>query len=168
MATGFTLGRVEGVEEVHAALAKFAPELYDELKSKMRNAAEQIASAIDSAVPGSPPMSGFNHYGRTSWNAGKGPAIAVEETASMPYAGDWPVYRVMLTGAATVMTDIAGAGGGGMSPSGANMIGVLNQREGNASRWVWPVAKAAQGKVQSAMSAAADKAAETTTNKIKA
>jgi len=60
-------------------------------------------------------------------------------------------------GYASAVADIAGAGGRGSSLSGANMIDVLNSRVGRASRWVWPTAKAHEGRVVRKMESACEK-----------
>ena len=166
MADGFYIGQVEGVQEVLNALDQFAPELHESLVSGMGNAANAIAGAVESALPGEPPTRGFNHYGRTGWNSNRGGAEAIEEPGGMPgTSGDWPVYRIALTGAAGQIADIAGAGGRGSSIQGQAMIAAL-RRHGDPSRWVWPTAKGATGKMVSAMEAACDKAEDATTAKL--
>jgi len=165
MAEGVYIGDVTGVPEVLAALEKFGPDLHAELIAQMRNTASSVASAIDGALGSDAPISGMGHYGATGWYSNRGSAEAVEETGSMPYAGDWPIYRVMLTGVAGPMADIAGRGGRGNSIQGQAMIAALN-RHGQPSRWVWQVAKGSEGRMTASMSSAADKAADTTSAKI--
>lgn len=156
---GFRLGKIKGTDDAIAALDRLKPDLYAALVEKMKAEAEATAKAIDSALPRSAPMSGFDgHSGRTSW-ANKGSAYThAEHTAVTTGHGnaDWPVYRIGLGGYASSVADIAGAGGGGSSAQGGNMIDVLNARNGRASRWVWPVAEKHQGAIEDKMQLACD------------
>lgn len=145
---GFYIGNVEGLEEVYAALEKFKPDLQKALVEKMEAEANALVQAIDGATPGVAPMSGFEHSGRTSW-ARRGHAYVKPGAPKVGAGGkEWPVFKVAMGGYATAVADIAGAGSSGHTASGQNMIGVLNSRLGRASRWVWPTAKAAVGRIE--------------------
>lgn len=160
-----SVGYVKGVPEAIAALEQFVPDLHDDITDEMKSVADDMAAQVEGNMPGDAPMSGFNHEGRTSWS-NRGGASAQEVEGWVAGAGDWPVYKIVLSGPAACMTDIAGAGSRGMTPEGANMTSVLNSRFGRASRWVWPVAKANMGKVENAMSDAADAASEQASAKM--
>ena len=154
---GFRVGKVTGTKEVAAALDDMPADLYAEICDMMKSEADAVAGGIDSAMPGSAPLSGFEHGGRTSWG-NRGSARTYRESSRVAgNAREWPVYRIALGGYSSAVTDIAGAGSGGKTLQGQAMISALNARSRSASRWVWPVAKAHEPRIQARMEAAADK-----------
>ena len=163
---GFELdiGKVTGVRETMAALDQLRPELHEEMEGVVNSAGKGLADAVNANIPGDPPMSGFDHGGRTSW--GRRGSAKVDEGSGSRSDNEWPVFKVVLTGAASSMTDIAGAAGGGDTDSGRQMTAVLNARNGGASRWVWPAALSFENRIESAMEDAAESAADTVSDKI--
>lgn len=150
----FQFGKMQGVAETLSALEEMRPGLHDELVKKVDSAAKDIAAAVDAAVPGDAPMSGMDdHDGRTGWRVGRGGAFAARYDKTKVSDAEWPVYRVGMSGAASVMSDIAASGN---TRSGEEMVAVLN-RVGSASRWVWPTGKANVSKIVGRMQAAVDK-----------
>lgn len=154
---GFRLGKVQGLDQVIKTLDSLKPELYDAITERVQGAAEEVAKSVDRSMPNDAPMSGFKHSGRTSWDAKGSASAEAENTTIGSNDVDWPVYRIVLGGYASAVTDIAGAGSGGSTGSGVNMIDVLNSRFGRASRWVWPVAQRHERRIVMEMQTACDK-----------
>ena len=147
----FQFGKMQGVAETLGVLEDMRPDLHEQLVKKVDAAAKEIAAAVDAAVPADPPMSGYEHDGRTGWATGRGEAYAAPYNKG-PRGEEWPIYRVGMTGAGSVMADIAASGN---TRSGEEMVAVLN-RVGQASRWVWPTGKANVNRIVSRMQNAAD------------
>lgn len=148
----FQFGKWQGVEETLNALDGMVPELHEQLVKKVDAAAKEIAAAVEAAVPGDAPMSGYEHDGRTGWPSGRGEAYAARYDRTKPSDSEWPIYRVGMSGASSVMADISSQGN---TRSGEEMVAVLN-RVGRASRWVWPTGKANVGKIISRMESAVE------------
>lgn len=167
MARTFYVGKVKGLDEVIAVLDEVRPKLHETIIEKMESEAEELANRVTAAIPNEAPMSGFgDHRGGTNW-ANRGGAKAKPSGLRTGAAGvEWPVYKIILTGYASAVGDIAGAGSAGKIPQGINMIAVLNARQGRASRWVWPTAERHEAKIERRMGEAADKVSEKANAKL--
>lgn len=160
----FQFGKWQNVEETLDVLDEMRPGLHEQLIKKVDAAAKEIAAAVDAAVPGDAPMGGMDdHDGRTGWRVGRGEAYSARYDKTKASDSEWPVYRVGMTGAASVMADIAASGN---TRSGEEMVAVLN-RQGQASRWVWPTGKANVSKIVSRMEMAAASLSDDMNAKLK-
>jgi hypothetical protein len=145
---------VYGVKETLAVLRSLDPALYREAMKQIRSAAEPMAAEIRSSLPGSPPLSGFGHSGRTGWTK-SGTKVSVKVGGRRPRTKTtWPLARVVLAGAGASIYDMAGAA------SASRLSAALSARWGGASRSVWPAAQRKMPEVQKAVLEAVDRVAD--------
>ena len=139
---------VYGVRETLAALKAAEPKLRLAAMAKMRSAAKPMVDQINAAVPSGPPLSGFDHNGRTGWGKAKkfraktgGRARRDRET--------WPLVEIRNDSGPVQIFDMAANG-----TLGAN----LSSRYGPASRAAWRVAPELVEQTQAAVLDAIEKA----------
>lgn len=173
--------QVYGVEDTIATLRKLEPALYKQAVADMKVAAEPIAQSIRDYIPTEPPLRGFRHNGRTSWNRG---AIKVKVSVSLAkktIRNERPLVKIIINGKSPGMpglfiADMAGkrnkiSRSGLTDPytrngrrrthrhagQGESMIDYLNGRRGPASRFIWRAADIHKGKAQISIIATVDK-----------
>jgi hypothetical protein len=94
------------------------------------------------------------HRGRTGWNPSGVTARVKTNFSKKAERRGSPLVSIVtaagngLGAAAFEMADMAGRKSGGNTRAGRNMINVLNQRNGRASRFVYPAAEAAKPYVE--------------------
>lgn len=173
--------QVYGVEDTIATLRKLEPELYKQAVKDMKVAAEPIAQSIRDYIPNDPPLRGFRHKGRTSWNRS---AIKVKVSVSFAkktIQNEKPLVKIIVNGktpgmAGLFIADMAGKRNK-ISRSGStrtyirrgkerthrhngqgeSMIDYLNGFWGTASRFVWRAANLHRDKAQISIIATVDK-----------
>ena len=125
---------VTGVRETLAMLRTVDRALWRQAVADLKAPANAMAAGIRSELPKGPPLSGFDHKGRTGWG-GSRPGVRAKMSGSLSARKSrTPLLSVSVTGAAVQIADMAGRGGGG-----GRLAGALG-RYGRASRWVWPAA----------------------------
>ena len=97
-------GTVIGVRATLRELRKTDEKLYWATVNRMKSAAKPLATAIDSNFPTEPPLSGFDHNGRTGWNQKKVTTIKVGGKRNK---GGWPLVRVFIADAPRMIFDLA-------------------------------------------------------------
>lgn len=127
-------GTVIGVRATLRELRKTDEKLYWATVNQMKTAAKPLATAIDGNYPSGPPLSGFDHNGRTGWGQRKRTTIKVGGKRGK--AG-WPLVRILVGDAPRMIFDMAGRGS-----LGAN----LSARFGSRSRAAWRTSDALRRK----------------------
>lgn len=144
--------QVIGVRDTLSMLRTVDKSLYWQAVGDIKRAAAPLALAVKGNVPASAPLSGMDHKGRTGWRA-RGATRVTTKFGGRVKRGpvqEWPLVRVVLSGAAVSMYDMAGRGS-------ANQLGAaLSARNGAPSRAAWPAAQAHLGSVQAAVEAACE------------
>lgn len=135
-------GTVIGVRATLRELRKTDEKLYWATVNRMKSAAKPLATAIDSNFPTEPPLSGFDHKGRTGWNQKKVTTIKVGGKRNK---GGWPLVRVFIADAPRMIFDLANKGSLGKN---------LSDRFGSPSRAVWRTSDALRRKVTDDVEAA--------------
>lgn len=146
-------GKMEivGLRETMRDLRAMDKDLFFESVREIKAPAQRLADEINSGYSSSPfadrSHDGFAHNGRTGW--------AKRGKASVKYGGrkarsgeEWPLVRVIWTGAAGQMVDLAAEG---------NLADQLGR---TPSRVIWPTADRMRDEILSAIKDAADAAAE--------
>jgi hypothetical protein len=141
---------VDGVAEVLRALGRVDPELRKATVKNMKAAGEPMAAAARSLLPPATPLSNWGN-----WTTPKGRVIGPYDASKarrgvkVAYRGSKvrgsdknviPLLTLRQTDATGVIVDMAGRRSGGNSPQGAAFIRGLN-RNGVASRTMWPAAE---------------------------
>lgn len=127
-------GTVIGVRATLRELRKADEKLYWATVNRMKVAAKPLAEAIDGNYPAGPPLSGFDHNGRTGWRQRKTTTIKVGGRRNRT---GWPLVRIMIADAPRMIFDLAAHGS-----LGANLSG----RYGSASRAAWRTSDALRRK----------------------
>lgn len=148
--------------EIRRELGKIEPSLRREFDKSIRDIAKPAQNILRGAIPTTPPLSGFNHNGRTAWRASNPKSVKIYKPRGGNKKGKLTTtlvgLRVMST--AVSIADMAGRskayfGGTGRTRmykwksttrshpisqnSAATFVSNLNQRAGkNASRYAWP------------------------------
>jgi hypothetical protein len=135
-------GTVIGVRSTLRELRKTDEKLYWATVNRMKAAAKPLATAIDGNFPAGPPLSGFDHNGRTGWRQRKTTTIKVGGKRN---ATGWPLIRIFIADAPRMIFDMAGEGS-----LGANLSG----RWGRPSRAVWRTSDALRRQVTDDVEAA--------------
>lgn len=173
--------QVYGVEDTIATLRKLEPELYKQAVKDMKVAAEPIAQSIRDYIPNQPPLRGFRHRGRTSWNR-SGVKVAVSVSFSKRnIREERSLVRIIVKGDVPGMPGLFIADMAGKrnkiqrsgrtrtyirlgrerthrrNGQGESMIDYLNGFWGTASRFVWRAAELHKGKATISVIATIDK-----------
>lgn len=120
--------------------------------NEIKAAAEPLRAAIESAVPQTAPLSGWNHKGRTGWGRRGGTKVVTKFGGRARRNRDtWPLVRIVLQGAAVSMYDMAGRGSAGDTEQGMAFIDGLDAVTGKPSRAAWPAAERRLPDVQAAV-----------------
>jgi hypothetical protein len=140
---------VVGINETVRVLRSIDKQIVNDARKDLRTGAKPVADAVKAAIPSEAPLSGMVHNGRTRWN----PAgvkvnvktnftkraqvretylVAVVAGAPKDYANGAGMFQI---------ADLAGRKRSGKTASGRNLIKVLNERSGRASRYAWPAAE---------------------------
>lgn len=149
-----------GLRETMTTLRRDMPkEMYWASMNEIKAAAKPLADAVNASVPASSPFAGrshdgFDHNGRTSWRKRGKATVKYGGRKYRARPDAWPLVRIVFSGAAGEMTDLAANG-----TLAANL-------GGTPSRYIWPAANAHIGDVEQAVKAAADKAAERVNRKL--
>jgi hypothetical protein len=120
---------VYGVRETLAALKAAEPKLRLAAMAKMRSAAKPMVDTINAAVPTSPPLSGFDHNGRTGWGKRKKFRAKVGGRARRDRE-TWPLVEIRNDSGPVQIFDMAANG---------QLGDALTSRYGPASRAAWRV-----------------------------
>lgn len=140
--------RVVGISEVSKTLRAIDKDIVNRARKDLRTGAKPMADAVRANIPSEAPMSGMVHNGRTKWQpSGVKVNVKTNFTKRAETRGTYLVAIVAgapkdyARGAASFqIADIAGRKAKGKTASGRNMIRVLNERKGRASRFVYPAA----------------------------
>jgi len=140
--------KVTGMAEVVATLNGFDKEIVKAARKDFKTALDPVVRSVRSNIPREAPMSGMQHMGRTGWNlSGVKVNVRVNFSKRAERRGMQLVSIVAggkgQGGAAFAIADMAGRRTSGRTRSGRNMVKVLNERNGSASRFVYPAAEAA-------------------------
>lgn len=157
---------VRGVQQTKALLDKMPREMVEAAAEEVGRMRASVGRAVEARIPSGPPLSGFDHHGRTGWANGRGRVITEKGDGKRRGSNEFPLCKIILTGAAAVMTDMAGAGGGGKTRQGQAMTRGLSSRYGRASRWVYPAVEAQVRQVEKAAKAGVEKAARAANNRM--
>ena len=145
-----TTPSVYGVRETLAELRAISPELQKECQANIKAAARPLQEAVAGRIPSGPPLSGFNHKGRTGWTTGGRRVRTKLGGRKRKGANEWPLLSVIVSGSAASIYDMAGRG------SSSNLSQQLGSRHGSASRAAWPGAEASLQAVQASVVQAVD------------
>jgi len=136
-----------GLREALRDLNKLDPALRREIGKEIRQIVKPLVDTINGRVPGSAPLSGMNHNGRTGWNRRKAVAIKLDTRKprnypNRPFHDVVSVVRVSTKDAPTAIVDMAGKAGGNQSRAAAprrrlNFAPALSARLGQPSRFMW-------------------------------
>lgn len=143
--------KVVGVAEALAELRGIDPALKREAVKGLKKAAEPVRSAVAAAMPGSAPLSGMRHKGRTAWP--KRVSVVVQVSGRKRARGvsdEIALVKVVVKGAGPVMADMAGNGA------------IADALGGAPSRWVWPAAEGNQAAATKAVLEVAEQIVEST------
>lgn len=141
---------VSGLKEALKQIGKLDKSLRRELTKDFERAASPMVDAIRTAVPTSPPLSGFATKSRMQWKRNETKSVKVKvDTRRAKYrnensGAEWSnvgTVKITTTTAALAIFDIAGTAGSGKSPQGEALIAGLQRRFGNPSRIMWPNAE---------------------------
>jgi len=173
--------QIYGVQDTIVTLRKLEPELYKQAVKDMKVAAEPIAQSIREYIPNEPPLRGFRHRGRTSWNRSGIKVKVSVSLAKKTIKNERSLVRIIINGpspgmAGLFIADMAGkrnkiSRSGQTDPylrmgrtrthrhngQGQAMIDYLNGRRGPASRFIWRAAELHRGKAQISILATVDK-----------
>lgn len=147
---------------IRRELGKIEPGLRREFDKSIREIAKPAQNILKGAIPTSPPLSGFNHNGRTAWRASNPKSVKIYKPRSGRNKGKLTTTLVGLRvmSAAVTLADMAGRsgayfGGKGVTRqyarngrtrshkisrnTGAQFSYSLNERLGmRPSRFAWP------------------------------
>ena len=176
--------QVYGVQQTIATLRIIGPELINQARKDMRSAAEPIATSIEAYIPNEPPLSGFRHRGRTSWQPNSFRATVRTDFSKRAFNREESLVKIVVGGkkgtmgaAGLQIADMAGrknkikASGRTreftrngvqmsrrLSASGArNMVDYLSGRFSSPSRFVWRAAMMQVPAVQASVMNSLDK-----------
>ena len=127
-------GTVIGVRATLRELRKTDERLYWATVNRMKSAAKPLADVIDSNFPTEPPLSGFDHKGRTGWNQKKVTTIKV---GGKRQPTGWQLVRIVIADAPRSLFDMAAKGSLGSH---------LSDRFGGPSRAAWRTSDALRRK----------------------
>jgi hypothetical protein len=104
-------------------------QIVKDLRSDLRSQLAPVATQIAGAVPVDPPLSGFRNNGATGWSPVKG-KVGFTPGKSRNNAKNLVAIRVDPVGGkrGLYIAELAGSRSAGSTPSGANLISVLNSR----------------------------------------
>lgn len=139
---------VYGVRETLAALKAAEPKLRLAAMAKMRSAAKPMVDQINAAVPSGPPLSGFDHQGRTGWGKAKKFRAKVGGRARRD-RDTWPLVEIRNDSGPVQIFDMANAG---------QLGSALTSRYGPASRAAWRVSEELAAETERAVLDAIEKA----------
>lgn len=140
---------VYGLRETMAELRKLDKELYKAAMAEMKQAAQPLAMAVHQSFPSEPPLSGFNHNGRTGWSKRKKPAVKYGGRKYKSGKG-WPLLRILVNDAPGQISDMANNG---------NLGEQLTARFGGASRFAYANKEQLMQETAQAVVAAGERAA---------
>lgn len=95
---------VKGARATLRELRNADRSFYYKTQGRMRKAAEPLRAAVEGSYPAGPPLSGFDHNGRTGWNARK---RIVTKLGGRRGKRGWPLVRIMVTDAPRILLDLA-------------------------------------------------------------
>lgn len=150
--------QVVGLKETLRDLNKLDKELSKEIRKDIRQVVQPLADAINQSIPGSAPLSGMAHNGRTGWNNRRKVAVKLDTRKPRRYV-DRPgrtvtnVVRVTTKDAPTAIVDMAGRAGGNQSRAPQsrrrpNFASALTSRLGTPSRFMWATAEGQLDEIQ--------------------
>jgi len=146
---------VYGVRETLAELRTLDRKAQLAAVREMKSAAQPLANKIASYLPHEPPLSGFDHLGRTGWNRSDVWQVKVKYGGRKRKNKDeWPLVSLRLEAAPTVIFDMAGR------KSSNLLASKLSARWGSASRAAWRPAEALFRETAAAIEEAIEKASK--------
>lgn len=123
---------VYGVRETLKELRELDKRAQLACQREMKHAAQPLANAIARYLPHTPPLSGFDHLGRTGWNRAECWAVGIRYGGRKSKKRDeWPLLSLRLDAAPTVLFDMAGR------KSSNRLSSALSRSFGGASRAAW-------------------------------
>jgi hypothetical protein len=97
-------GTVTGGRETLAHLRQLDKDLYWRTVNRMKAAAQPLADGVVASFPTDPPMSGFDHKGRTGWNR---PKVTKTKVGGRRNRRGWPLVRIFVADAPRMIFDLA-------------------------------------------------------------
>jgi hypothetical protein len=99
--------------EIRRELGKIEPALRREFDKSIRDIAKPAQNILKGAIPTTPPLSGFNHNGRTAWRASNPKSVRIYKPKSGRNSGKLTATLVGLRvmSAAVTLADMAGRSG---------------------------------------------------------
>lgn len=147
-------GVVTGGRETLAHLRAFDKELYWKTVNRMKTAATPLADGVIASFPSGPPMSGFDHNGRTGWNK---PKVTKIKVGGRRNRNGWPLVRIFVADAPRMIFDLA------TGPLGDQLA---RHGYGDPSRAVWRTAASLRDETTDAVEKVIRDAARETNRKL--
>lgn len=99
--------------EIRRELGKIEPSLRREFDKSIRDIAKPGQQILKGAIPTSPPLSGFNHSGRTAWRSSNPKAVRIYKPKSGRNKGKLTatIVGLRVMSAAVTLADMAGRSG---------------------------------------------------------
>lgn len=159
--------QVTGVREALNELRKIDREAYLAVRKDMRNAGWIAArSAVADAKRHLGQMQGFQHKGRTGVNAPGAINAAPKLDTRRPRFGagneTWPLLKVVFSGAAASIGDMAGKRGAA-TPQGRALVSALGR---SPSRFAWPAVERKEREIEAAMARALQELSNRTNRRL--
>lgn len=156
---GLQASEVVGIQSALRRIGSVDRGLRTQLSRKFRQSGEPLRQSALAFVPSSAPMSGWK-TGRYKWDGAR-QGVRIKFSTKTDRSGSIRLLTLQQKNAAGAIYDIAGRASAGNTPQGQNMIRVLNERYGAASRSMWKGAEAALPEIEQLVSDAVDELAAT-------
>jgi hypothetical protein len=137
--------KVYGIDATIRELKQVEPSAINQLRKDLRVAVEPVAISIRSAIPGSAPIRGMRHKGRTGWDASQIKTVVKTNFSKKASARGYSIVSIWVGGkkgargtAALQIADMAGRKSGRKTRQGSALIAKLG---GLPSRYVWKQAE---------------------------
>lgn len=138
--------RVVGMAEVAKTLRVLDKELLNAARKDLRTGARPLADAVKAGIPSEVPMSGMLNNGKLGFSPGAVKVTVRTNFTKSAERNNRPLVAIVagtkgkqtFGGANFQIIDQAGRKKRGKTASGRNMIRVLNEKHGRASRIVYP------------------------------
>lgn len=127
-----------GVAATVKELGQIDPELAKAAKVRIREAANPMVNGARGFIPNEAPLSKWSNGGRTGWSTARVKAgITAKVSTSRSKTKEIRLLNVVQKDVAGAIFDMAGRRSNGNTLSGQNLIKVLNEGNGPASRSMW-------------------------------
>lgn len=132
-----------GVASSITELGRIDPELAKAARVRMKEAANPMVAAARGFIPTGSPLSGMSRGKRLGWSTARVRAGITAKVSTKPARNGYiPLLSVIQKNPAGAMWDMAGRRSNGNTAAGRNMVKVMQERNGGASRSMWPAAEA--------------------------